>query len=263
MKRAAKLTNHASYQYNTNRTIHYKIEFICNKLKPDSGIEWETPIAHLISQTPFATTIGDSSLEGAGGFSVTLVFWWYIRFPDEVVWSTLWFKTSNDNGMLVLINVLEFVTVIINYCAALHVVRTPPVTDDPHPVNLNVTDNTSALSWTLHTCKQSKIGQMLACFFCSLLINLPLGINSQWISTIDNEITDNISCLKKQSDKKSSPAFDYSILKRKYQELRHCFFFQIQPELILLIWDIVLTEKWPNHEEVQALKQRPLGKLTT
>jgi hypothetical protein len=59
--------------------------------------------------------------------------------------------------MLVLINVLEFMTVIINYCAALHVVRTSPLTEDPHPVILNITDNSSALSWTLHTCKQSKI----------------------------------------------------------------------------------------------------------
>jgi hypothetical protein len=64
--------------------------------------------------------------------------------------------------MLMSINVLEFVTVIINNCAALYVVWTSPITDDPHPVILNVTDNSSALSWTLHTCKQSKIGQMLA-----------------------------------------------------------------------------------------------------
>ncbi len=140
-------------------------------------------------------TIGDSSLEGAGGFSVTLGFWWHIRFPDEVVRHTLRFKTSNNDGMLVLINVLEFVTVIINYCAALHVVRTSPITDDPHPIILNVTDNSSALSWTLYTCRGSKIGQMLAHFFCLLLINLPLGIDSQLISTIDNKIADNISCL--------------------------------------------------------------------
>ncbi len=46
MKRVAKLTYHASYQYNINRTMHYKIDFIRNKLKPDSGIEWEMPIAH-------------------------------------------------------------------------------------------------------------------------------------------------------------------------------------------------------------------------
>jgi hypothetical protein len=134
--------------------------------------------------------------------------------------------------MLVSINVLEFVTVIINYCATLHVVWTSPVTDDPHPVILNVTDNSSALSWTLLTCKRSKIGQMLARFFCSLLINLPLGINSQWISTIDNKIADDISCLKKHSDNNSSPAFDYTILKQTYPKLRHCSFFQIQPELI-------------------------------
>ncbi len=48
MKRAAKLTHHASYQYNINKTMCYEIEFICDKLKPDSGIEWEMPIAHLI-----------------------------------------------------------------------------------------------------------------------------------------------------------------------------------------------------------------------
>jgi hypothetical protein len=60
--------------------------------------------------------------------------------------------------MLMLINVLEFVRFIINYCTALHVVLTSPITDDPHSVILNVTDNSSALSWTLHTCKRSKIG---------------------------------------------------------------------------------------------------------
>jgi hypothetical protein len=202
-------------------------------------------------------------LEGAGGFSITLGFWWHIRFPEKVVQHTLQFKTSNDNGMLVLINVLEFVMVIINYFTALHVVRTSPVTDNPHPVILTVTNNSSALSWTLHTCKQSKIGQIFAHFFCSLLINSPIGINSQWISTIDNKIADNISQLKKQSDNNSSPAFDYTILKQTYLELRHCSFFQIQPELILLIWDIVLTKKWPNHKKGQTLKQRLLGKLTT
>ncbi len=106
MKHAEELTHHASYQYNINRTMHYEIEFFRDKLKPDSGIKWEMPIAHLIHWTPFATTIGDILLEGAGGFSVTLGFWWHIRFPDTVVRRTLRFKTSNNNGMLVLINVL-------------------------------------------------------------------------------------------------------------------------------------------------------------
>jgi hypothetical protein len=89
MKHAAKLTHHTSYQYNINKIMRYKIEFFCNKLKPDSGIKWETPIACLIPQTPFATTIRDCLLEGPGGFSTTLGFWWHICFPDEVVQHTL------------------------------------------------------------------------------------------------------------------------------------------------------------------------------
>jgi hypothetical protein len=68
MKRAARLTHHLSYQYNINRTMHAEIESFRDNLTPDSGIKWETPIAHLIPQTPFTTTIGDSSLEGADGF---------------------------------------------------------------------------------------------------------------------------------------------------------------------------------------------------
>jgi hypothetical protein len=66
MKRAAKLTHYASYQHSINRTMRYEIKFFRDKLKPDSGIEMETPIAHLIPRTPFAMTIRDSLLEGAG-----------------------------------------------------------------------------------------------------------------------------------------------------------------------------------------------------
>jgi hypothetical protein len=125
--------------------------------------------------------------------------------------------------MLVSINVLEFVTVISTIAPLSILARTSPITDNPHPVILNATNNSSALSWKLHTCKRSKIRQMLPCFFYSLLINLPLGINSQWISTIDNKIADDISRLKQQSDNNSSPAIDYTILKQTHPELRHCF----------------------------------------
>ncbi len=78
-----------------------------------------------------------------------------------------------------MINVLKFVTVIINYCATLHIVMTTLVTDDAYPVLLNVTDNASAQSWMTGACKKSKVGRMLAHFFCSLMINSPLGINSK------------------------------------------------------------------------------------
>jgi hypothetical protein len=58
----------------------------------------------------------------------------------------------------------------LNYCASLVVFASCEVNDDLHPVVLCVTDNTSALNWTLHTSKKSNIGRALARFFCSLLI---------------------------------------------------------------------------------------------
>jgi hypothetical protein len=70
-----------------------------------------------------------------------------------------------------------------------------------------VTDNASALSWTTGACKKSKVSRLLACFFCLLMINLPLGINSKWISTDDNKIADDISCIKKESATRTHPNF--------------------------------------------------------
>jgi hypothetical protein len=138
-------------------------------------------------------------------------------------------------------------------------------TNDPYPVLLNVTDNASALSWTTGACCKSRIGRLLACFFCSLLINSPLGINSQWISMLHNAIVDDISCAKTAASEytHSYPSFDYSSLQQKYLELSHCSFFQPAPELISLIWEIMLIERWPCHDEIRRLKLRPLGNLTT
>ena len=106
-------------------------------------------------------------------------------------------RKDNKDSQLVSINVLEFVRVIVNYIASLHVITTTSVINDPYPVLLNITGNVLALSWTHNAGCTSKLGQILACFFCSLLINSPLGINSQWISSDENFIADNISCLKK------------------------------------------------------------------
>ncbi len=140
-------------------------------------------------------------------------------------------KKDDKDGQLIFNNILEFITVIINYCTSLHVFMRRSITNGPHPVLLNLTDNASALSWTNHTCRKSKLSRLLPQFFCSLLINSPLGINSQWISTDDNKIADNISQIKKRLSN-SVHSFGYSSLHQMYPEFTHCSFFQIQPELI-------------------------------
>jgi hypothetical protein len=197
-----------------------EIEFFCKKLQPSSSFLLETPIAHIIPRMPTATVFGISCLEGTGGYSISLGFWWHLPFPQKVIQQTLIHKKDNKDDLLISINALEFIMVVINYCycASLHVFTTKNITDHPHTVLLNLTDNASALSWTNHTCRNSKLGRLLAQFFCLLLINTPLGINSKWISTNDNKITDNISCAQKMSTNLLH-SFDYSTLCQMYLEL--------------------------------------------
>ncbi len=263
IKRVAGQVHHAKFEFNINKRMCQEIDFFCKKLLPESNIKWETPIAHIIPWMPMFTSFGDSCLEGARGYSTLLSYWWHIPFPNEVKQRTLLHKKDNKDGRLISINVLEFVPIIINYCALLYVVTTTSASNDPYPVLLNVTDNTSALSWTTGACRKSRIGRLIAHFFCSLMIGSPLGMNSKWISTKDNNIDDDISRIKKQSALDSSPLFNYSTLTQRYLELTHCCSCQIQPELILLIWEIVLTKKWPCHDKIRKLRLKPLSRLTT
>jgi hypothetical protein len=126
--------------------MRQEIEFFCKKLLPTSKICWESLIAHVIPRMPTFTTFGDSCLEGTDGYSPSLGFWWHLTFPEEVKLRTLLHKRDNADGLLISINVLEFVTVIINYCATLHTVLTENPMSNPYPVLLNVTNNVLALS---------------------------------------------------------------------------------------------------------------------
>jgi hypothetical protein len=126
-----------------------------------------------------------------------------------------------------------------------------------------VTDNTSALNWTLHTSKKSIIGRALARFFCGLLIGSNVGVNAKWISTTENVIADKISRLK-STNPTSSPSLthDYSNLQQEHKELKACSFFHPSPKLLSLIWEILLTQKCPDLSAVLKLKPSDLGKLS-
>ena len=176
MKQAAKMVNRCRHQYPVNATMRDELDFLSHALSPDSGFKFKTPIAHLIPRIPTASIIGDSSLVACGGFSITLSFWWHLRFPQVVVERTLLHLKNNSDKKFISINCLEYVTIILNFCASLLVFATRKINDDPHPVVLCVTDNTSALNWTLHTSKKSCIGRALARFFCGLLIGSNVGV---------------------------------------------------------------------------------------
>jgi hypothetical protein len=136
-------------------------------------------MAHLIPRAPTALIIGDSSLLGCGGYSITLKIWWCLFFPMEVVERTFLHLEDNSDKSFILINCLEFMTIILNYCASLAVFENCKVNNDLHPVVLCLTDNTSALNWMLHMSKKLIIGGALARFFCGLLIGSNVGIDAK------------------------------------------------------------------------------------
>ena len=170
---------------------------------------------------------------------------------------------DNRDSNLISINVLEYLTVIIDYCAVYVIVTTTDVSDNPHPVLLGMADNTSAGSWTNHTCKSSFIGKLLAKTFFPLM-DYKLGVNSKWLSTTDNYIADEVSHLKKLHASSSKQfSFDYSSLRQKYPQLKSCSFFQPSLDLLSCLWAILLHKKLPSLNHVKMLKQSGLDKLTT
>ena len=48
------------------------------------GVSLGIPIAHLVPRDPDFTGKGDACLDGAGGYSEDLAFWWYFDWPDDI-----------------------------------------------------------------------------------------------------------------------------------------------------------------------------------
>jgi hypothetical protein len=197
MKKAARIVNSNNHIYLINLAVQGELLFIKNALKPDSGIKFKTPIAHLIPRILTASIVGDSSLIACGKYSITLKFWWHLSLQEDVVKRTLLHLKGDLDKTFISTNCLEYVTIIVNYCASLVVLKTQKINDDLYPVVLCVMDNRSVLNWTLHISTKSKISRALARFFCGLLIGSNHGFDTKWISTVKNKILDKISRLKK------------------------------------------------------------------
>ncbi len=258
------MVNIPGQRYLVNATMQDELNFIKKALSQGFGIKFKTAMGHLIPRMPTASIVGDSSLRACRGYSIKLKFWWHLSFPKEIVERMLLYLKNNKDECFISINCLEYFTIIMNYCASLLIFEIWKITNDPHPVVLCVTDNTSALNWTLHMSKKSIIGRALARFFCGLLIGSNVGVNVKWISTIENVIADKISRFKTTNLEPSSiPTYNYANLQQEHKELKVCSFFQPSPKLVSLLWEIKLTGKCPDLSLILSLKPQDLGKLCT
>lgn len=263
MKLASRQVAMARFRYPINQTMRDEIEFIASALRTDS-IKFRTPLAFIVKRAPTWTIYGDSSLKSCGGYSLGLRFWWYVPFSEKLKERTLIYRKNGEEG-LISINVFEFLTVIVSYCAARCVIEHDGLREqDPYPVVLNVTDNRSASRWTEHTAKSSLEGRALARFLCGLMIKADVGLNSKWISTTDNAVADDISRIKAEAKQtKTNFIFDFSQLQQKYPALKACRFFQPSARLLSMLEQTILTRKCPSLDEVMAMEPSDFGKLCT
>jgi hypothetical protein len=74
LKTAAQMVNLSKTLFPINESMREELDFIRQALEHDLGINFETPIAFLISRTPTALAFGNSSLLACGGYSTEFKF---------------------------------------------------------------------------------------------------------------------------------------------------------------------------------------------
>lgn len=254
----ARSVHRAHKRHFLNKTAKAELQLILRALS-DDAISKRCPIAHLVDRVEDCKAHGDSSLDAAGGFSIECKFWWYHEWSAEIRAHTLKVMRSNKEGKLISINALEFATVIISYAAISLFFKENVDSSNPFPTALIYADNTSAESWAIKGCKRSPMGRALGRLLCALLINNPVGLSTDRVSTHDNVIADQISRLKKERD---SLKF-FASLVSSHPQLRTCRRFIPNPELISAISDALLQGTNADPLVLNRLILQNPGKFTT
>ena len=218
------------------------------------------PMGHLIKRSPSAVGYSDSCLHAAGGYSLDLGFWWYLEWPQSIQKCTLKFVSSDKDGNLVSINALEYASLIINYVAASYVLtQVYPQKGDPHPVVLLYADNRTSESWLIKASKSSHAGRALGYIQAAFMINNPVGINVDHVTSKDNEIADKISRIKSELVLLT----EINKIYKDHPSLRSCQRFHPCAELKLLVWETLLAKKFIDPLEVSRSVLATPGKITT
>ena len=162
-------------------------------------------------------------------------FWWHIEWPDEIRQRTLLHLRNNK---FILINVLEYAGIIITFVAATHYFLSNPRDTDSQPVARLIADNSASESWIIKACTRSAIGRALGRVQCALMINIPVGLDCDYVCSKDNKVADGLSRIKRASNAASY----FSSLKQKYPELAGCRRFHPSSKLISIITEAICQQ---------------------
>ena len=230
-----------------NKTLRSELKIIKEILSNPLQYNLVTPIAHLVPRTPDFVTYGDACLEAAGGFSEDLDFWWHIEFPPSIKAKTLKNLTVTRRCPLSLelvsINLLEFLTEIINFVAVSILFRADPsLCLQPFPVQLNWTDNQTSKAWIKKAATKTVKGKALQRILCCLMINNPVGLNADYIEGIKNILADRISRL--YSNSAIPPSF--TSLMQEFPQMKSWNRFLPSQELLSTLYSALLEGREPG-----------------
>eukprot|EP00957_Ditylum_brightwellii_P130245 9935629-Ditylum_brightwellii.AAC.1 len=131
----------------------------------------------MIPRDPDFVADGDSSLFAAGGFSTQLQFWWHLEWPEEIQARNIKEMKRDKEGKLISINILEYITVILNYVvciASIQDLRNRGLLHQLIVLVLIKADNTAAESWTKKASCSSVIGKAIMHLQAALMIQFEI-----------------------------------------------------------------------------------------
>ncbi len=123
-----------------------------------------------------------------GGFLTDLNFWWHLQWPDHIQAQA----ANAHTGNTISINALKYTVIIINYIATTVAFLAAPNKNDPFPTALFFTNNVASKAWVQKGTKKSPVGKAFGFLQLALMINNPIGIHTDRISTTDNGIANRI-----------------------------------------------------------------------
>ena len=180
-------------------------------------------------------------------------FWWYFEWPAEIRADTLKYLKNDKDGEFISINALEYVSLIINYIDSFYyLVITNPEKFDPNPIVLLYVDNTTSEAWVKKGSKSSLIGRALGRIQAAFMINNPMGINANRVTTKDNKVADRISRIHTEANLST----DMPPILQDFPSFFSCTNFHPSAELIFLFLDTLLQKKSTNP---LLLRRRILG----
>lgn len=239
-----------------NTTLREELHLLTAVLS-SREVNMRTPIAHLVRRDPSAMAWSDSSLTASGGYSDSMGYWYYYKWPKEIQSQTLIYVRNNKDGNLVSINVLEYAALLINYAAAYHYYINNPDPSDPYPSVLFYADNSACESWMEKACNSSLIGRALSRLQCAMMINNDVGFHTGHITTKDNVIADRLSRIENESN----ISHEFTSISQDYPVLAGCKRFLPSAELISHISDAILQKKYLDPLTVSKSIQTNPGRI--